>query len=192
MYADDLIIYTKGKNSKSCQKLLQTAILNLRLENWSSKNGLITLKTKTKCIVFSKSTTETTLFLKLKNKRIPEVNSIKILGVTFDKQLTWQEHVENLKIAYIKDLNLLRILANNKCGADTTTLLHVYQSLICSKIDYGLVAYSTATKKVLKTIEVLQNSAYYKTTPAVSLYCLSGELPLHARKKLLLSTLLVY
>jgi len=46
----------------------------------------------------------------------------------------------------MKALNLLRVVAHAKWGSDEATLLHLYRSLIRSKLDYGAIVYGSARK----------------------------------------------
>lgn len=187
LYADDLIVYLKGKILTSMEKLLQASINNLCI--WSSRSGLRFSSDKTKCMVFTKRLTLTPPSLKLYESEIECRATLKVLGVTFDSHLTWKPHIIALKTTCVKILSLLKTLANHNWGADCKTLIHIYQNLIRSRIDYGSVAYSTASNSLLHTIDVIQNNALriilgaYRTTPVDSLHCLAGELPLNLRRQ---------
>ncbi|GFQ84537.1 uncharacterized protein TNCT_212771 [Trichonephila clavata] len=47
-------------------------------------------------------------------------------------------HRSDLKIRSAKALNILKVLANTRWGADRTSLLRLYRALIRSKLDCGL------------------------------------------------------
>jgi len=49
----------------------------------------------------------------------------------------------------MKALNLLRVVAHASWGSDEATVLHLYQSLIRSKLDYGAIVYGSARKSYL-------------------------------------------
>jgi len=51
-------------------------------------------------------------------------------------------------LRYLKDkctkaLNSLRVVAHTSWGADQQTVLHLYRSLIRSKLDYGCIVYGS-------------------------------------------------
>ena len=71
------------------------------------------------------------------------------LDVIFDRKLSFIPRKKHLKEKCTKALNLLRIVSHPTWRADQQTLLHLYRSLIRSKLDYGCVVYGTAIYFVL-------------------------------------------
>ena len=71
-------------------------------------------------------------------------NDAKILGIIFNCKLSFLPHIRHLKDKFTKALNLLRVVAHTTWGADQQTLIHLYRSLIRSKLDYGCVVYGSA------------------------------------------------
>lgn len=192
MFADDLVIYAAGKNIVSVSKLLQSSIDNLI--KWTKESGFQFSPDKTKCVLFSRRVVRENPSLKMGNSDLSFAESAKFLGVIFDKKLNWRNHIEHVRTSCSKSLNLLKVLADHKWGADTTCLLRIYRALIRSKIDYGLVAYGTASKTVLKYLERIQSSALrialgaYRTSPLQTLHCLANEPPLSIRQKMMTIT----
>lgn len=186
LYADDLIIYAKGKSQTSLQILLQQSINSVN--NWTKKTGFKLSPSKTKCIQFSRKHSAATPILVLDGRPLEFVNEIRHLGMVFDRRLTWGPHIDNLVKSCGKSINLMRVLANRYWGADSSILLRIYQCLIRSKLDYGAISYATASKTNLKKIDAIQSAALrialgaFRTSPVHSLQCLSGELPLHIRR----------
>jgi len=87
--------------------------------------------------------------LSLNGSPIPVVEEVKFLGVIFDKKLSFLPHMHDLK---------------NKCtswGADQQTLLHLYRSLIRSKLDYGSIVYDSARGSYLQMLDPIQNHALH-------------------------------
>ena len=62
----------------------------------------------------------------------------KFLRIIFDRKLSFLPHIRHLKDKCTKALNLLRVVAHTTWGADQQTLIHLYRSLIRTKLDYGL------------------------------------------------------
>jgi len=76
--------------------------------------------------------------LLLNGTQIPVVEQAKFLGLIFDRKLTFLPHLRYLRQKCMKALNVLQVLAHAKWGSDEATLLHLYRSLIRSKLEYGL------------------------------------------------------
>jgi len=75
-------------------------------------------------------------------------------------------------------MNLFKIIAHQTCGADPTTLLTLYRTLICSKLDYGAIVYNSACGK-----SSCKNLSWrHHTSPVSSLQVLAHELPLELRR----------
>lgn len=186
MYADDLLIYIKGKDRTVLQKLIQCAIDKLAASTQAS--GFKFSPSKTKYIFFSRRS-KFTADLQLNGTKLELVNSIRFLGIIFDQHLNWKEHIHSLQLKCNQVLDLLKTLASYHWGADTNHLLHIYRSLIRSRIEYGLIAYSTASHRLLKTVNTIENTALrialgaFRTSPTESLHCLANELPLTYRVK---------
>jgi len=119
---------------------------------------------------------------------IPVVEETKFLCLIFDQKLGFIPHIRHLKDKCTKALNLLRVLAHTSWGADQDTLLHLYRSLIRSKLDYGCIVYGSARKSYECSI-LLKNHALrlclgaFRTSPASSLCVEANEPPLQLRRK---------
>ena len=73
------------------------------------------------------------------------------------------------KLSFISAINLLRVVAHTSWGAYQQTLLHLYRSLIISKLDYDCVVYGSARPSYLNP---------YRITLYACVWELSGPLPL--------------
>ena len=111
----------------------------------------------------------------------------KLLGVIFDKKPSFIPHIQYLKDKCNKTLKLLCIIAHKDWGADQYTLLKLYRTLICSKIDYGCFIYGAAWKTYLKPLNTIHHEGLrltlgaFRTFPVESLYSEAYEPPLKLR-----------
>ena len=98
--------------------------------------------------------------LKLNGEMIETVNEFKYLGMTLDAPyLTWEPRIGKIVTNSLKTINLMRVLAGTKWGADRQSLLKINEALIRSKIAYGCPAFISAAESNLKKLEVIQNAA---------------------------------
>ncbi|GFQ65323.1 putative RNA-directed DNA polymerase from transposon X-element [Trichonephila clavata] len=90
-----------------------------------------------------------------------------------------------------KALNILKVLANTRWGADRISLLRLYRALIRSKLNYGSVVYSSACKSLLKILDPVHHQGLrlclgaFRTSPVESLYAEADEPPLDLQRKYL-------
>ncbi|GFQ93136.1 uncharacterized protein TNCT_484971 [Trichonephila clavata] len=119
---------------------------------------------------------------------IKVVKEFKFLGLIFDQSLRFHRHLKYLKIRSAKALNILKILANTRWGANRTSLLRLYRALIRSKLDYGSVVYSSACKSLLKILDPVHHEGLrlclgaFRTSPVESLYAEAYKPPLDLRR----------
>jgi len=112
------------------------------------------------------------------------------LTLIFYNKLTFLPHIRYLKEKCVKALNLLRVVAHTSWGADQHTLLHLYRSLVRSKLDYGSVVYDSARESYLRMLDPIQNHALrlclgaFRTSPASSMCVQANEPPLYIWRRM--------
>ena len=62
-------------------------------------------------------------------------DEVKFLGLVFDKKIDFKANVKYLKEKCRKALNILRVVGHTDWGADKSTLLKLYRTLVRSKLD---------------------------------------------------------
>ena len=147
LYVDDFAIMYRSPTIDAIQRKLQHTIN--RLEKWTLENGFTISKNKTVAMHFCPDKKCMDPVLKLDNYPIQFVKEAKFLGLIWDTKLTFEPHIEYLKARCQKSLNVLKVLSRTEWGADQTTLLKLYRSLVRSKLDYGCLVYGSASKTAL-------------------------------------------
>ena len=109
------------------------------------------------------------LVLKLDNDPIQFVKEAKFRGLIWDTKLTVAPHIKNLKARCRKSLNILKVLSRTEWGADQTTLLKLYSSLVRSKLDYGCLVYGSASKTALAKLDPVFNQGL-RLNQSISLF----------------------
>ena len=116
-FADDTAQWAFSLNIHIAAKLLQQDLL--KLATWCAKWRIKLNPGKTKVILFSRSilARKTELTLKLYGETLKIYPQVKFLGITFDSQLNFKTHFEDI----LDDCNTrhhrLRVLVNKKMGA---------------------------------------------------------------------------
>jgi len=182
------VICYRSKHIHIIQRHLQRC-LN-KLQEWADTNGFIFSTAKTICLHFCRlCKLHSDAQLSLNASPIPVVEEAKFLGVIFDKKTLVSPSLAVLKNKCTKALNLLRVVAHTSWDADQKTILHLYRSLIRSKLDYGCIVYGSALSFYLQMLDPVQNRALhlclgaYRTSPSSSLSVLANEPPLYIRRR---------
>jgi ribonuclease HI len=193
IYADDLIIFCRGSQITTTQKIIQNSLQII--EKWSAETGFRCSTTKTTIMRFSRRRNKEALEpLQLYGQPLTQVQHQTYLGITFDSRLTFSTHITTLKNDCLRRLNLLKAIAHTNWGSDERTILRTYRATIRSKLDYGSPAYGSATRSQLRKLDTIQNTALrlalgaFRTSPALSLHRESNETPLPLRRKQLTHT----
>ena len=106
--------------------------------------------------------------------------------------MRFTKHIENLKISCLKKINLLKMMAGGRYGANPAVMREFYIKYIRPKIEYGATIYGSANEGLLNKIEVIQNTAIRiafganHTTPIPFLLIESGIEKLSTRRDVLL------
>ena len=133
LYADDGALWVSAPSLLDVVDLMQQALTTL--ENWSHKWGLFLSSQKTTALVFTSRRPAFLPPLSLNGAPLSYVSSVRFLGLTFDKNLTWRPHIAQLRDRCQSDLQLLRVVASQRWGADFGTLRHLYLALVVPKLD---------------------------------------------------------
>lgn len=188
LYVDDLAIYTSAQYMCDIRVRLQKAIDEIT--QYANNRGFRFSAAKTQCVDFCKlRQVEFKPRLKISNEGIKEVDSVKFLGVVFDKKLSWRNHTDELKTKCKRALNILKCMSNIEWGSNRTTLLNIYKSLVQSRIDYGSIVYGSASQTALNKLDALLYTGIryatgaFCTSPRTSLCCETGILPLDLRRR---------
>lgn len=190
LFADDCTMYIRSSDISIIQERLQTSLNNL--SDWSKETGFKISFTKTNAIHFCKKRKHhENPNLSYNNIEIKYVDELKLLGLTFDRKLTWRSHISKLKTTCLKDMNIIKALSSISYGSNTNTLLQLYKSLIRSKLDYASIVYSSASPKTLQSLDSVHHQGIrlslgaFKSTRITSILAESGEPCLDKRRHLL-------
>lgn len=96
--------------------------------------------------------------------------------------------MKNLKKRCFKTLDILKVLAKTKWGAEWTVLLRLYRALVRSRLDYGCIVYGSARKSYIQMLDTVHHQGLrlvlgaFRTSPVQSLYVEAREPSLQLRR----------
>ena len=153
LFADDTNIYCLRKNLNDLE-----LILNQKLHavaEWMKSNRLALGILKTNFVLFhsKKLKPYKSLNLKIDGVNIQEVSTVKYLGVTFDSNLTWKNHVNELCLKLSKTVGIFSKL---RYYVNVDILIMLYYSLIYPFLTYGIQVWGLTYPTYLKPVTTLQ------------------------------------
>jgi hypothetical protein len=92
LFADDTCVHATEKHERRVLNKFQRGLTPLR--SWWQRWNIKINEGKTQAIYFSRRRRMPRDCLQLNGRNIPYVNSVKYLGVIFDRRMTWRPHIE--------------------------------------------------------------------------------------------------
>ena len=168
MYADDTTIYFNLEDFD--QNCLETDINNEleKVNLWLKLNKLYLNTQKTKLMVFHRKQKKIReIHLSINDIQIEQVPTFNFLGITLNGNLSWKNHT---KMVGNKISRVIGVLFRLKDVFPKEILLTLYNTLISSYINYGLLVWGTECAQIeglqKKAIRLITNSSYIAhTTP---------------------------
>jgi hypothetical protein len=179
LFADDISIYTNCKRPAEAEVTLQPELD--QIYRWGKKLKLKFAPDKCATVVFTrayKPGDDPMLFLH--GHPIHPQPTFKFLGLWFDSKLLWKTHIKSVTNHCLKLKNLFLIMTKAKPGPSTQTLMILFKSLVRSKMDYGSIAYGSASRSNLQKLDIARRSILRVilrsrlSTPVETLYAESG------------------
>ena len=188
LFVDDLALYCTGYDAASTSRFMQKAINSVC--RWANDHGFRFSESKTVAVRFCRRRIKEVIpTLTINDIILPYSTEVKFLGMVFDEKLTWNSHIDKLKVKVKRSLNILKVVSGFNWGADKTSLLRLYNAVCRSKLDYGCQVYSSASKTKLKELDIVHNmglricTGAFQTSPIESIYVDSNQIPLDLRRQ---------
>jgi hypothetical protein len=159
-YADDMNPSASHSNFHEAEKCLQPYLQDIF--NWTERNDLILNPDKSSATLFTPHTHEhnTTLNLTINNIIIPTVKHPKILGLTLDPALNFNQHTKITKEKADSKIKILKALTSTTWGKQKETLLATYKSVVLPVIEYAsTIWYPHISATNLQKLQSTQNEA---------------------------------
>jgi hypothetical protein len=126
------------------------------MEEWCGQWNIKINEDKTRAVYFSKRLRRVEAYLTLNGRAITFVNDVKYLSVTFDRRITWRNHIDLIITKELRTfLQMYSLLKSEKLSIRTKMTL--YKALIRSKLTYVCPTWETAADKRLMKLQRLQN-----------------------------------
>ena len=161
-YADDSS-YAVSDHLHRANKTFVTDLLQpilLKLEIFCSKWRIGLNPTKTWCMNFHLTKeNNNTPHLYLQGEILKYQKSFKFLGVTFDQQLSFKDHINDITTRCRKRLNLQKAIRGQEWGASAKTILYTYKTFIRPVLEYCCILFAHASEDLLTKIQAIEIEA---------------------------------
>ncbi len=168
LYADDTAILTQNSNIQLAFQKLQNSVNEIT--QWFNKWRLFLNPIKCETKIFTLKTPEIPPNIKINNSEInwnPQDQAIKYLGISLDKKLNWNLHI-NLKLAQAYSrLSLLFPILNRRSSLKISCTTLIYKSILRPLVMYGCPIWGMSlSKSKLNKIQIFQNKVLRIATNA--------------------------
>ena len=158
MFADDTTVLASHKN---LNVLIDTLNVELsKISTWFKCNKLSLNISKTNFMHFQTTSTNADIAIhydiRIDGLPLQKKDYTKFLGITIDKQLTWNQHIDNVSSQIAKGIGILYRI---KHLLPQRSLLMLYNSLVLPYINYCNIIWGNCGKSKLSHILLLQKKA---------------------------------
>ena len=186
-FADDGKLIITGVDFSSMRDLAQWAIN--AAEKWAADVGVEFSVEKSTVMFFNRGlfqpVAETPL--QMYGRDLKWSHETKYLGVTFDNQLSFKQHIDNKIAAAKRKLMLLGNVFRNTWGPSPAATKWAYTGIVRPALAYGSIVWADKTlndqvKRRLSSLQrlaLLQIAPVRKSTPTAALELLYDIMPLH-------------
>ena len=162
MYADDIKLLHRISSLNDCTTLQNNIS---KLSSWCVKNNLTLNVQKCNVMSFSTRDSEYTYEYTVNNEQLPRPSTFKDLGVTFDKKLTFVDHIDTSVSEVNRTLGF--IIRNGRDFSNISTLKLLYFSFLRSKLEYASLVWQPCYNIHVTKLENVQRHflkyLYFKT-----------------------------
>jgi Reverse transcriptase (RNA-dependent DNA polymerase) len=198
MYVDDGNLFACGATFTDVTSRLRSAYRECW--DWLHLSGLAIEPDKTEVIFFTNSHAHQQrpphIWLADPSRaleyRVEASNTVRYLGIFFDHQLNWHDHVRIMTNRARSTLKALQLLGNSIRGLSWAQWRTVYNAVILPILTYAAPVWYTGQARLLRDLRTAQNEAArhmagaFCTTPVDPLLQLMGVMPIDIRIKMLI------
>ena len=185
--ADDGLIYKTSRDQSEAVQDVQSQLE--KASEWCNMTGSFINPEKAQmllCTLDNKAAGRPVTPVKFGGTEIERTDQLRYLGIHFDRMLTFKKHVEAITLKCRKGLAALKAMAAK--GIEQRHLFLLYQSVVLSRIDYGL-GLTTISQTNLQKLDRVQNEAMRiilgtaKDTPVDAMRYILDLPPMQTRQK---------
>jgi hypothetical protein len=188
-FADDLIILTRGETVAEAENYINIELR--KVQDWAQNNKMKFNNNKSKVMLMSrrKRNENKEIGVYINNTKLKQVNNIKYIGIVFDNELAFKEHIMHIEEKCTKLIFALAKSAKLTWCLKHKALKTIYTGAILPLMTYGAPVWKDALNKAsfkarLVRIQRLMNvkiAKAYRTVSNDAPLILTGLMPIHIK-----------
>ena len=146
-FADDLVVITRGKSALEAENFSNVDIQVIA--KWAKHNKICFNEEKSKSMLITrrKKPDKTAVNIYLNSKVLEQVDTLKYLGIIFDKKLTFNHHIQYVTDRCTQLINILGRSAKLAWGLKHEALKTIYKGAILPLLSYAAPVWINALDK---------------------------------------------
>ncbi|XP_065076358.1 uncharacterized protein LOC135699961 [Ochlerotatus camptorhynchus] len=182
VYADDVLIVTVGPILQRTKLRAQAAVSSV--VRWADSVGFqLSASKSVRCHICTTRHRNNGQPIMIKQQAIPTKNTIRVLGVLLDRNLSLEPHFQQVKKDCRSRSNLMKTISRPHRSNNREIRFRVARAIIDSRLLYGVELTCLAAEKVVQILEPVYNgfvrtvSGLLPSTPADAACVEAGILP---------------
>ena len=137
-FADDTAIFCHEKNEQCLEAKVKTN--SIETEQYMKQNKLTLNKGKTERMVFRNEKLPTVNFVEFNSHLLKPTDECRYLGVIFDKQLTYQEQLNNVISKMASAIRSIYLVRNE---IHLKARINLFRSLVLSHLEFSAISFQS-------------------------------------------------
>ena len=158
LFADECLVYTKIRSIADCEKLQEDLH---KLQDWEGRWLMQFHPEKCEVITISNHRNHIKFGYTIHGHNLQHVDNAKYLGVTINKSLSWNNHIDNVTKKAYQTLAFLRRNIN-MCNRNSKE--QAYKTFVRAALEYASSVWDPHTARNINAIEMVQRRAARFTT----------------------------
>lgn len=157
IYADNIFAIASGT-----PKVVETKLKNIndKVQQWASLRGAVVPLNKAEFLHVCRKQHCASQTFTIDGAELQYKKKMRILGIIFSKNLSWNEHVNNLIERIGKINNLLKLICSKKKGPHMETALDICKALTHGLVQHGISIYGWTSKENISKLNTSLNNCF--------------------------------
>lgn len=161
IYADNIFAVSSGPPEEVHSNLESFSHC---IQDWARHSGAVIPPDKTEILHVCRRRSCRIESIQLSNHNIHILPHMQILGITFSKNLLWNEHIKHVIAKLGLTNNLLRLICSRKRGPHIDTAVNICRSLVFGILSHGITIYGWTSINNTSKLDIATRKCFRTAT----------------------------